>query len=151
MYKNQNYMTNKKIKKEVDKNQKDYEEPQTQEEETTNNQTEENNNTTTETPTQEEENNNQQQNNTQEESKQTYNFISYGDSEGTDEWARGTVETTGINNNGYTQVEVKTNTISEFIGQKFYIDSNAKTDGTLYPLYSDAGETAVGIYVSISQ
>ena len=142
MYKNQNYMTNRKIKEKVDKNQKDYEEPQTQEEETT----EENNNTTTETPTQEEENNN-----TQEESKQTYNFISYGDSEGTEEWARGTVETTGISSNGYTQVEVKTNTIAEFIGQKFYIASNAKTDGTLYPLYSDAGETAVDIYVSISQ
>lgn len=57
MYRNQNYMTNRKIKEEVDKNQKDYEEPQTQEEETTpntNNQTEENNNTTTETPKQEE-------------------------------------------------------------------------------------------------
>lgn len=124
MYRNQNYMTNRKIKEEVDKNQKDYEEPQTQEEEN---------------------------NNTQEESKQTYNFISYGDSEGTEEWARGTVETTGISSNGYTQVEVKTNTIAEFIGQKFYIVSNAKTDGTLYPLYSDAGETAVDIYVSISQ
>ena len=48
MYRNQNYMTNRKIKEEVDKNQKDYEEPQTQEEETTPN---ENTNNALNTPT----------------------------------------------------------------------------------------------------
>lgn len=80
----------------------------------------------------------------------TYSFISYADSEGETKWAEGTVETTGVTENGFTEVQVKTNTEEEFIGQKFYITSDAKTDGTIYPLYSDAGTTSVNIYVSIS-
>lgn len=80
----------------------------------------------------------------------TYSFISYADSEGQTKWAEGTVETTGVIENGFTEVQVKTNTEEEFIGQKFYITSDAKTDGTIYPLYSDAGTTSVNIYVSIS-
>lgn len=118
-YKNQNYMTNKKIKAAVDKNQKGYVDPDQQQEE--------------------------------EFIPIKYSFISYGDAEGETLWGEGTVETTGIEKNGYTEVEVKTNTESEFIGQKFYIISTAKTDGTLYQLYSDAGTTAAGIYVSISE
>ena len=90
--------------------------------------------------------------NTQEETftPTTYSFISYADSEGETKWAEGTVETTGVTENGFTEVQVKTNTKEEFIGQKFYITSDAKTDGTIYPLYSDAGTTSVNIYVSIS-
>ncbi|MBO6123310.1 MAG: hypothetical protein J6P09_05680 [Methanobrevibacter sp.] len=81
-----------------------------------------------------------------------YNFTSYSDDEGTTEWGTGTVETTGVTSNGYTQVQVKTNSTDQtFVGQKFYISSDAEADGTtLYPLYSDAGTTAVGIYVKIS-
>lgn len=83
---------------------------------------------------------------------QTYSFTSYGDDEGETEWGTGTVETTGVVTNGFTEVEVKTNsTDQEFVGQKFFISSEAEADGnTLYPLYSDAGETAAGIYVKIS-
>ena len=82
----------------------------------------------------------------------TYNFISYDSAEGTNEWGQGSVETTGTINNGFTEVEVLSNTTDEsFIGQKFYITSDAKTDGTIYPLYTDAGETLAGIYVSITQ
>ena len=79
-----------------------------------------------------------------------YSFISYADSEGQTKWAEGTVETTGVTENGFTEVQVKTNTEEEFVGQKFYITSDAKTDGTIYPLYSDAGTTSINIYVSIS-
>lgn len=82
-----------------------------------------------------------------------YNFTSYGDEEGTSEWGSGTVETTGVESNGYTQVKVLTNSTDQsFVGQKFYISSNAEADdNTLYQLYSDAGTTATGIYVKISE
>lgn len=79
-----------------------------------------------------------------------YSFISYADSEGQTKWGEGTVETTGVTENGFTEVQVKTNTEEDFVGQKFYITSDAKTDGTIYPLYSDAGTTSVNIYVSIN-
>lgn len=80
----------------------------------------------------------------------TYSFVSYADDKGATKWAEGTVEATGVTENGFTEVQVKTNTEEEFIGQKFYITSDAKTDGTIYPLFSDAGTTSVNIYVSIS-
>ena len=80
-----------------------------------------------------------------------YYFTSYGDSQGETEWGEGIVSTTGVTNNGYTQVKVTKNSPDQsFVGQKFYIISNAKTDGTIYELYSDAGTTATGIYVSVS-
>ncbi len=79
-------------------------------------------------------------------------FKSYGDSQGETEWGKGTVKTTGVTNNGYSQVKVTTNSSDQsFVGQKFYIISTAKTDGTIYQLYSDAGTTAAGIYVEISE
>ena len=80
-----------------------------------------------------------------------YSFISYADAQGEEEWGSGTVKTTGVTNNGYSQVVVLTNEPDEsFIGQKFYLISTAKTDGTIYQLYEDAGTTGAGIYVSIS-
>jgi len=118
-YRNQNYMTNKKIKAAVDKNQKGYVDPNQQQEE--------------------------------EFVPIKYAFISYGDAGGETLWGEGYVETTGVEENGYTEVEVKNNTEPEFIGQKFFIASNAQTNGTIYPLYSDAGTTTAGIYVSISE
>lgn len=90
-------------------------------------------------------------NETETEPIKRYYFISYADSEGETEWDRGTVKTTGVRTNGYSQVQVITNPEHpNFVGQKFYIITSAKTDGTIYPLYSDAGTTESGIYVSIS-
>ena len=81
----------------------------------------------------------------------TYNLVSYADAEGETEYDTGTVETTGIESNGYTQVEVKTNLEHEsFVGNKYYIISTAKTDGTIYRLYNNAGSDPVDIYVSIT-
>ena len=82
----------------------------------------------------------------------TYYFKSYDDDQKTTNWGTGTVQTTGIESNDFTQVKVLTNTpFEEFVGQQFYITSNAKTDGTLYKLYTDAGETEANIYVEISE
>ena len=85
------------------------------------------------------------------ESSTTYSFTSYGDSEGVEEWGTGTIETTGITNDGYTELEIKTNSAEEaFIGQKFYITSNFNPDNTtIYQLYSDAGETPLGFYIKL--
>lgn len=81
-----------------------------------------------------------------------YFFVSYADAAGETEWDRGTVKTTGVTSNNYSQVVVKTNPDHpDFVGQKFYIISSAKTDGTIYQLYTDAGTTSAGIYVKISE
>ena len=119
VYKNQNLIRNHLLKEEADKYQKDYVEP-----------TEENDETNVE--------------------KVVYSFISYSDNKKTTEWGQGTVETTGVTENGYTQVKVLTNSTDQsFVNQLVYIISTAKTDGTVYQLYSDAGTTALGIYVTI--
>lgn len=82
--------------------------------------------------------------------KVVYGFTSYSDAEKTTEWGTGTVETTGETSGDYTEVEVLTNSTDEsFIGQKFFIVSNAKTDGTVYELFTDAGTTSAGIFVTI--
>lgn len=82
----------------------------------------------------------------------TYNFTSYADSEGETEWGTGTVETTGIIRGNYTQVEVKTNSSNQsFVGQKFFVISSAKTDGTIYTVYNDAGRNSAGFYISINE
>lgn len=82
----------------------------------------------------------------------TYYFTSYADSRGETEWGSGTVQDTGVIKGNYSEVEVKTNSPDEsFVGQKFFIRSSAKTDGSvIYKLYTDAGRTSAGIYVSIS-
>ena len=82
----------------------------------------------------------------------TYSFVSYADAEGTTEWGSGTVETTGVTSGNYTQIEVKTNSSDQsFVGQKFFVISSAKTDGTIYTVYSDAGRNSAGFYVSIGE
>lgn len=82
-----------------------------------------------------------------------YYFRSYNNAQGDELWGTGTVQTTGVENNGYTQVKILTNdTDASFINQLVYIDSTSQPDGeTLYPLYSDAGETSLDIYVKISE
>ena len=51
---------------------------------------------------------------------------------------------------GFTQVEVLTNTEDRFIGNTYYISSNAQVDGTKYPLFTDQGKTPANIYVAIT-
>lgn len=116
----QNYMTNRKIKEAADKNQKGYVNP-------------------------EEENQNQIP------AKTKYYFKSYSDSNKTTTWGTGSVETTGNISNHFVEVKVLTNTgDNSFINALFFISEDAKTDGTVYQLYSDAGTTGTGIYVEIS-
>lgn len=117
-YRNQNYMTNRKIKEEVDKNQAGYKEEQTEVFE-----------------------------------PELYYFLSYADAQGETLWGNGTVETTGVTENGYTQVEIKTNDPDKnFVGQKVFLASDANADGqTVYPVYSDAGTTSMNLYVKVSK
>lgn len=82
----------------------------------------------------------------------TYNFTSYEDSNGDTEWGTGTVQTTGVVSGNYTEIEVITNSTDQsFVGGKFFVISSAKTDGTIYNVYSDAGRTSAGFYVSITE
>lgn len=82
----------------------------------------------------------------------TYSFTSYADANMEEEYATGTAATTGVESNGYSQIEVLTNSVDGFAGEKYYVISNAKTDGsTAYELYSDAGTTGTGIYVTIEK
>lgn len=83
----------------------------------------------------------------------TYYFASYDDDQGTTLWGKGTVQKTGVTENGYIEVEVLTNnTEQSFVGQKFFIVDTATADGTtFYQLFTDAGTTSAGIYVKISE
>lgn len=83
----------------------------------------------------------------------TYNFTSYADANGTTEWGSGTVQGTGITKGNYAEAEVLTNSPDEsFVGQKFFIKSTAKADGnTIYKVYKDAGKTAAGFWISLSE
>ncbi len=84
--------------------------------------------------------------------KITYSFISYGDKNGETEWGTGTAETTGVTKGNYTQIEVKTNSVDGFVGNKYFIISSAKANGTnIYKLYTDAGTTGADIWVSIEE
>ena len=127
MAKKQNFIRNCLLKEEADKYQKDYVDPNQQEEQ-------------------------QEQQQEEDDSKLIYSFTSYSSAEKTEEWGTGTVKVTGVESNGYSQVKILTNsTDKSFEGQTVYIISTAQTNGTAYPLYSDAGTTALGIYVTIEQ
>lgn len=80
-----------------------------------------------------------------------YSFISYGDAEGTTEWAVGKVETTGntkeFNSEEYTEVKVTENSVEGFVDQTFYVISSA-VPGTIYQLYNAEGE-AQNIWIKI--
>lgn len=82
-----------------------------------------------------------------------FSFVSYADEEKQTEWGTGTVTETGVISNNYSQVEVLTNSPEEsFVGQTFYITSDATADGsTVYPLYTDDGTTLANIFVTIQQ
>lgn len=80
-----------------------------------------------------------------------YNFTSYDSSTKDNEWGTGTAKQTGVTSGDYTQIEVITNSVDGFVGNKYYIISDAETDGTTtYQLYEDAGTTGTGIYVTIT-
>lgn len=81
-----------------------------------------------------------------------YDFTSYDSEEKTTEWGTGTAQATGVTSGDYTQIKVLSNTPQEaFVNQTFYILTAAETDGTTaYQLYSDAGTTGTGIYVTIN-
>jgi len=81
-----------------------------------------------------------------------YWFLSYGDSAGTTQLDQGTAKTTGVTSSGYSQIVVLTNDEHpEFVGNKYWVVSNAKDDGSeLYQLYEGAGSSGTGMYVKIS-
>lgn len=84
-----------------------------------------------------------------------YNFESF-DSTGDIKYGEGTVQTTGNTSDGRTEVEVLTNTSTDpnaidFVGLKFWINSNALVNSnTLYVLYDSEG-TNTGIKVKVTQ
>ena len=82
----------------------------------------------------------------------TYAFTSYPDKDKSTTWGTGTAETTGVTKGNYTEIKVKTNSVDGFVGNKYFIISSAKANGTsVYKLYTDAGTTAAGIWVTIEE
>ena len=85
--------------------------------------------------------------------KVSFNFTSYS-ADGETEYATGVAETTGetktFNEQQYVEVEVKENSIADWVGRKFYIIDDAVADGTTkYPLYDAEGQEA-GVLVAIT-
>lgn len=97
------------------------------------------------------------------ETVKTYNFTSYSDANRENQYATGTVKTTGVtktfNEKKYTEVEVTSNSIEGFVGKKYYIESDAKLSTNdeyhVYQLYEDAENngtlTPVSIWVTITE
>ena len=97
------------------------------------------------------------------ETVKTYNFTSYSDANGENQYATGTVETTGVtktsNEKEYTEVKVTSNSVEGFVDKKYYIESGAKLstndEHNVYQLY-EAEENggalkAVDIWVTITE
>lgn len=86
----------------------------------------------------------------------TYEFTSYADSAKTTQYAVGTARTTGvtavdnINQLNFTEIEVLTNSVADFVGQRFLILSNATTDGETANQLYDNTFTGINIWVTIS-
>lgn len=77
-----------------------------------------------------------------------YSFISYSSISGA-KWAEGRAQLTGVVSGDLTQIIVLENTEEGFVGQKFFIPSNAEADGeTKYTLYN-ADKEDTGIQVTI--
>ena len=83
---------------------------------------------------------------------ETYAFVSYGDAQGSTEYAHGTASVTGINTENYFEIVVETNSVDGFVGNRYWVSKDAKYgDDNLYQLYSDGeGTTATGMYVKIN-
>lgn len=79
-----------------------------------------------------------------------YDFTSYGDSSKSEELATGTAQQTGVDGD-YLKIKVLTNSVDGFVGNEYYVTNEAEADGTTaYQLYTDAGSTGTGMYVTIS-
>ena len=81
-----------------------------------------------------------------------YWFDSFGDSATTQFLASGTVATTGQKQGDYIELIVTSNTSQseDFTGRKFWVDKDAKTDGSeATQLYTGAGTGATGMYVKV--
>lgn len=97
------------------------------------------------------------------ETVKTYNFTSYSDQNRENQYATGTVKTTGVtktfNEKEYTEVEVTSNSIEGFVGKKYYMQSDAKLstndEYNVYQLYEAAENNgtlnAVNIWVTITE
>lgn len=86
--------------------------------------------------------------------KKTYNFTSFS-ADGETEYAQGTAETTGekktFGEAEYLEIEVKTNSIPEWVGRKYYIAADGTPDGTTkYDLY-DADGNAICVKVTVTE
>lgn len=81
-----------------------------------------------------------------------YNFTSF-DSTGTTEYATGTAKLTGEKADNRMQIEVLTNSVDGFVGNKYWLADDAVADGTtLYPLYETSESVdSVGISVKITK
>lgn len=86
-----------------------------------------------------------------EEEKQVYAFTLYEDAEGTVELGQGTVEVEETGDD-YTKIKVLTNSTDQsFVGQSFYVQSDAEPGETIYELFSDDEGTSAHIYVLIQE
>ena len=83
----------------------------------------------------------------------SYTFTSYSNAKKKAKYGTGRVKETGVVNNNYTEVEVLTNLPDKtFVGNTYFIESDAKTDGeTAYELFTDAGTTSANIFVTIQE
>lgn len=81
-----------------------------------------------------------------------YNFTSF-DPTGTTEYATGTAKLTGEKADSRMEIEVLTNSVDGFVGNKYWLTDEAVADGTtLYPLYETSESVdSVGISVKISK
>lgn len=81
-----------------------------------------------------------------------YNFTSF-DPTGTTEYATGTAKDTGERADNRMQIEVLTNSVDGFVGNKYWLTDEAVADGTtLYPLYETSESVdSVGISVKITK
>lgn len=79
-----------------------------------------------------------------------YSFTSYSSISG-NEWASGVAQLTGVVSGDLTEIVVLENTEDGFVGQKFFIPTNAQADGsTKYPLYNSEKEDT-GIQVAVTK
>lgn len=82
-----------------------------------------------------------------------YDFTSYS-ADGATEYATGVAEQTGekqkIGDDWFIEIEVKENSIAEWVGRKYWIAANAAADGeTKNPLYDAEGQP-VGVTVTVT-
>ena len=82
----------------------------------------------------------------------TYAIYSYHsfNADGSVEYGTGKAQLTGIVSDDYTQVVIIEDTTPEFVGQKFYILTDAVVDGTTLNQLYDADKQQIGLAVKIT-